>query len=216
MWGKRDQIILWMTAYLPLILIMFYRFIDANNFFKRTKCALWLSQHVHKVLFDFIIITIIILLSLVAYRVVAAWYFKDIDRELTKGESGDTYAVRKYEKLSVNDYSFFLMTLLLPLVSLDYASVINLVVSMLIITVVIAIYVKTDYISICPLFFTSGHQVYTAIISQYSKEEEALDPALRIGVIIITKEKSLDLNYKFRVEKLINNMYYLANTPNSD
>ena len=37
MWGKKEQLILWITAYIPLILIMIFRFIDSNDFFKKTK-----------------------------------------------------------------------------------------------------------------------------------------------------------------------------------
>lgn len=216
MWGKKEQIVLWAIAYLPLYLIMIYRFIDSNNFFKKTEFMSCLRDHINKILFDSIIIFLIIIFSLLIYRIVTNWYFKDLDRELTEEGVGDTYAVRKYEKLSVNDYSFFLMTLLLPLISLDYASVINLIVSLLIIIVIIAIYVKTDYISVCPLFFTSGRHVYKAVISRYSKEDEALDPSLRVSAIIITKEKSLDLNYKFRAVKLINDIYYLAAKENNN
>ncbi|WCK54744.1 hypothetical protein PP175_01520 [Aneurinibacillus sp. Ricciae_BoGa-3] len=216
MWGKREQTVLWGTAYLPLYLIMIYRFIDSNDFFKKTYLALWLSKHINKVLFDFIIIVLIIIFSLLIYRSVTNWYFKDFEKELTQQGAGATYAVRKYEKLSVNDYSFFLITLLLPLVSLDYASVINLTVSLLIIIVVIAIYVKTDFISVCPLFFTSGRHVFKAIISTSSQEEEAMNPSLKISAIIITKEKNLNLNNKFKAEKLVSNIYYLAVNRNHD
>lgn len=216
MWGKREQVILWMAAYLPLIFIMVYRFIDSNDFFKKTKWAKWLAKYIDKTLFDVITIAGIIVISLIIYRLVAMWIFSNYDRRLRAKEIGKNVSVRKYERLSVNDYSFFLMTLLLPLVSLDQASGINLMVTIAIILIVIAIYVKTDFISVCPVFFVSGRQVYKVIISDQSKEAEIADPSIRQEVIIITREKLLNLNNKFRTVKLISNIFYLSSNGNND
>ncbi|MGE7827332.1 hypothetical protein [Paenibacillus sp. NPDC093718] len=216
MWGKREQVILWATTYLPLVLIMVYRFVDSNDYFKTTEWATWLAKHLDKTLFDLIIITAIIVISLVIYRLVAVWLFSDYDRQLKDKEIGKNVSVRKYVRLSVNDYSFFLMTLLLPLISIDQASAINFMVTLAIIVIVIAIYVKTDFISVCPVFFMSGRQVYKAIISDQSKEAEAADPSIRKDVIVITREKLLNLNYRFRTEKLIGNIYYLASNNTDD
>ncbi|MFD5022303.1 hypothetical protein ACFWMP_25715 [Paenibacillus sp. NPDC058367] len=212
MWGKKEQFILWLTAYLPLLLIMIYRFIDSNNFLSKSKIIYLISQKINQYFVDFIVIMLIILFSLVLYRVVTKWYFEDLEKDLLAETTGDIFFVRKYENLSVNDYSFFLMTLFIPLISIDHASVINLVLTVLTIGIVILIYVKTDSISVCPLFFTSGKYVYIATISEYSREMEALDPSLRKSVIIITPTKELDLNRKFRVSKLNGDVYYLTNT----
>ncbi|WP_028987435.1 hypothetical protein [Thermicanus aegyptius] len=217
MWGKREQVILWATAYLPLVLIMVYRFVDSNDFFKKAEWAKWLAMHIDKTVFDVIVIAGIIVLSLLIYRLVAMWFFSDYDRQLKDKEIGKSVSVRKYERLSVNDYSFFLMTLLLPLISIDQASAINLMVTLTIVVIVIVIYVKTDFISVCPVFFMSGRQVYKATISDQSKEAEATDPSIRKDVIIITREKSLNLNNKFRTVNLISNIYYLSsNSKNED
>ncbi|MEK5165831.1 hypothetical protein NYE69_26275 [Paenibacillus sp. FSL R5-0527] len=216
MWGKREQVILWATAYLPLVLIMVYRFVDSNDFFKKTEWAKWLAKQIDKTVFDVIVIAGIIVLSLLIYRLVAMWLFSDYDRQLKDKEIGKSVWVRKYERLSVNDYSFFLMTLLLPLISIDQTSAINLMVTLAIVVIVIVIYVKTDFISVCPVFFMSGRQVYKAIISDQSKEAETADPSIRKDVIIITREKSLNLNYRFRAVKLINNIFYLSSNSNND
>lgn len=212
MWGKKEQVILWLTAYFPLLLIMIYRFIDSNNFFENNKIVYWISQQINEYFFDFIIIIVIILCSSIMYRLVTRWYFEDLEKNMIAEIEGDVISVRKYESLHVNDYSFFLMTLFIPLISIDHTSVINLVLTLLTILIVILIYVKTDSISICPLFFTSGKYVYKATISEYPREMEAIDPSLRKTVVIITPTKNLDMNRKFRVTKLIGDVYYLTNT----
>ena len=213
MWGKREQGILWTTAYLPLMLIMIYRFVDSNDYFKKTEWALWFAKRFDKTAFDVIVVAAIVLISLIGYRLVAVWLFNGYDRQLLNRELGKTISVRKYERLSVNDYSFFLLTLLLPLLSIDQASAVNLMVTLAILVIVIAIYVKTDFISVCPVFFVSGRQVYKAIISDQRKEMEAADPSIRKDVILITRERSLDLNDTFRTVKLVNNIYYLSGNP---
>ncbi|MEK4236201.1 hypothetical protein [Paenibacillus sp. FSL H7-0714] len=215
LWRKREQVILWSTAYFPLLLIMVYRFVDSNDYFKKTKWGLWLGRQVDKTLFDLIVILGIISFSLLIYRLVSNWLFSDYDRQLKDKEIGKDISIRKYERISVNDYSFFLMTLLLPLISIDHASVINFTVTFLIIVIIIIIYVKTDYISVCPVFFISGRHLFKATISDQSRANEAINPLSRQKVIIITRDKSMNLNNKFRTEKLINNIYYVSNTSNN-
>ncbi|MDM5214637.1 hypothetical protein QUF94_24960 [Peribacillus sp. NJ4] len=208
MWGKNEQKLLWGTAYLPLFLLMIYRFIESNNFFPSKVKNL--IEKIGKENFDLINIILILFLSFILYKGVINWLFSGNDDKLKQKKIGKDFFIRKYEKLSVNDYSFFLMTLLLPLISLDYKSIINLIVSLLIILFIISVYVKTDSISVCPLFFVSGRQVFKAVMSEYTKEEENRDPSLRKEVIIITLEKNLDLNGNFRAQRLVNNVFYVA------
>lgn len=210
MWGKREQVVLWATAYLPLMLIMFYRYIDSNDYFKSTDWAQWLAGHFDKTIFDIMVILAILIFSLLAYRLVANWLFSKYDSQLKDRKLGTRVWVRKYERLSVNDYSFFLLTLLLPLISMDYASVINLMITLVVVVIVIVIYVKTGTISVCPVFFVSGRQVYKAVLSDKSKAAEAVDPSVRQEAVIITREKFLNLNRNFRTVKLLNNIYYLT------
>ncbi|MCY7971047.1 hypothetical protein MOB00_06750 [Bacillus spizizenii] len=210
LWGKKEQYYLWYTAYLPLFLIMVYRFIDSLNLFGNIKIIKYIVKTLTKTGVDFIVILLIILFSYLMYKLVIRWLLKDQEIDLNSGNTGSSFSIRSIKKLSVNDYTFFLMSLLLPLFSLDYESFINVAVSFLIIVVVIIIYVKTDFISICPLFFTTGYQVYEAIISQHSKETEQEDPSVRITAIIITKSKNPDLNDRYRGRRLISNIYLIT------
>ncbi|MCQ9152147.1 MULTISPECIES: hypothetical protein [Bacillus] len=209
LWGKKEQYYLWYTAYLPLFLIMVYRFIDSLNLFGNIEIIKHIVKTLTKTGVDFIVILLIILFSYLMYKLVIRWLLKDQEINLS-GNTGSSFWIRSIKKLSVNDYTFFLMSLLLPLFSLDYESFINVAVSFLIIVVIIIIYVKTDFISICPLFFTTGYQVYEAIISQHSKEAEQEDPSVRIKAIIITKSKNPDLDDRYRGRRLISNIYLIT------
>ncbi|MEY8820589.1 hypothetical protein AB7C35_15420 [Bacillus subtilis] len=208
-WGKKEQYYLWYTAYLPLFLIMIYRFIDSLNLFGKNQIVIRILDILTKVGLDFVVFTIIIIFSLIMYKLVIRWFFKDLEGQLENKTKGSVYSIRKLKRLSVNDYTFFLMSLLLPLFSLDYESFINLAGSCLFIAVIIIIFVKTEFISVCPLFFITGYEVYEAIISQSSKEDEQNDKSLRIKAIILTKEKFPDLDDKYRAVRLINNIYLI-------
>lgn len=80
------------------------------------------------------------------------------------------------------------------------------------IVIVIAIYVKKGFYKCLSGFLYVRSAVYEAIISDQSRDEKATDPSIRKDVIIITREKSLDLNYKFRTVKIINYIYYGLST----
>ncbi|MCT6814784.1 MAG: hypothetical protein M3043_00100 [Lysinibacillus fusiformis] len=213
-WGKRQQIILWIVAYTPLLLVMIYRFIDANNYFKQQKILIWIASIVDKVIYDSIIVIIIFLTSWYCYKKITNYYLSTLNTKLENGSEGFTVSVRKYNKLTANEYSFFLLTLLVPLVSIDHSSIVNLWVTIIIISLAIIIYVKTDYLITCPVFFISGYQVFRATISFGTREEEQADESLKKEVIILTKMKFLNLNKKFRVEHLVADIYYLAKEPN--
>ncbi|MED1025944.1 hypothetical protein FTE28_09405 [Bacillus licheniformis] len=207
LWRKKEQYYLWYTAYLPLFLIMVYRFIDGLNLFGNVMLIKYIINTLTKYGTDFIVVVCIILFSYVMYRIVIRWLLNKEINNLINGRRGKSFSIRSTEKLSANDYTFFLMSLLLPLFSLDYESFINLIISFLIIVVVVYIYVKTDFISVCPLFYTTGFQVYKAILSEYPKEKEQEDPSVRIKAIIITKSKNPDLDDDYRGIRLISNIY---------
>lgn len=213
-WGKRQQIILWIVAYTPLLLVMIYRFIDAKNYFKQHKILVWIANIVDKVVYDSIIVIIIFLTSWYCYKKITNYYLSPLNTKLENGSEGYTVSVRKYNKLTANEYSFFLLTLLVPLVSIDHSSIVNLWVTIIIISLAIIIYVKTDYLITCPVFFISGYQVFRATISFGTREEEQADESLKKEVIILTKMKFLNLDNKFRVERLVADIYYLAKEPN--
>ena len=129
---------------------------------------------------------------------------------MKEGSTGIEIVLRNYQRLSVNDYSFFLISLLLPLVSLDYTSIFNLLVSLLIISFIIIIYVSTNSICVCPVFFMSNRFVFKATISQHSRDEEELNPSLRKDVYVITLKKNIDMDKKYRAEKIVSNVYYIV------
>lgn len=211
MWSKKEQIILWTTAYFPLLFLMIAGFLYENDllplWLQKKNVQLWFTnQWLGEALF----IVIVLVLSILLYRIVIMWLLAGIEQKLISKSIGTHYAVRHFEKLSASEYSFFLITLLLPRIALDYSSIMNVALSLLVIIFIISVYVKTDTISSCPLFFVSGRQVLKGIISEHTFEEEQAHPAFRRNVIFIVREKDLNLSTSYRGQHLVSNMYMIA------
>lgn len=214
MWRKTEQIIIWIVTYTPIVLIMVFRFFTSNNFFmsaERINCIKTINNvFLSKMAIETYFILVLLIFSLLLYKSTIKFFLSDYEERFKLGKDGENYYIRRLKKLNANDYSFFLLTLLTPLVSLDNSSMINLLISLIIILVVIYIYVKTDEISICPLFFFSGRSIYKGVISLGTKEQENEDPSLRKEVIIIIKKENISLNKKVRGGKLVDNVFYLT------
>jgi len=213
MWSKGEQVLLWIITYIPLVLIMVFRFIVSNNFLYINDFVFNIKNiqfYINPIMIELFFVVFTLVVTFILYKITINYLLSGYEKKLKPGSSGQNYSIRKIEVLSVNDYSFFLLTLLLPLVSLDHSSIINLSVSILIIIYVVSIYVKTDAISVCPLFFFSGRKVYKGIISEGTKEAESKNPLLRKEVIMVLKEENLTLDKKMRGEELVGNVFYLT------
>ncbi|GGN95794.1 hypothetical protein [Saccharibacillus kuerlensis] len=212
MWSKKEPIILWTTAYAPLFMLMIGGFLYRNNLLPA-----WLGRESLNGLLggrmwiaEVVFLLVVLGASLLLYRLVIVWLLRDTEKKVVSQRGGRMYAVRRFEKLPASDYTFFLMTLLLPRLALDYSSITNFAVSLLMIVFIIAVFVKTDTIATCPLFFVSGFQVFKGTISAYSLEEEAADKGLRQEVVMLVREKDLDLGAKYRGEPLTGKMYVIS------
>ncbi|WP_060533888.1 hypothetical protein [Paenibacillus bovis] len=210
MWTKREQVLMWITAYIPLLIVMFSGFIYHNDLLPAglTKDKLE-DMFTRWWIVELVFLVTVLILSLGLYRLVIWWLLRGLEERLAARTIGREVSIRQYEKISVNDYTFFLLTLLLPQIVVDYSSVVNLTVSMFIIIFIITVYVKTDSIATCPLFFVSGRQVYQGVISNRSRDEEEANPDVRLKAVLIVREKDMNLDIKYRAQVLVSNVYMI-------
>ena len=218
MWSKKEPIILWTTAYAPLLMLMLGGFLYRNDLLPHAIREEQLSQMLGGRLWVAEVGFLLAVLggSLLLYRLVIVWLLRDIGKKVHSGSGGLTYAVRRFEKLPAGDYTFFLMTLLLPRLALDYSSITNFAISLLMIVFIIAVFVKTETIATCPLFFVSGYRVFKGTISAHSREEEAEDPELRREVVLLMKGRAMDLGQRYQVEPLHGSVYVIGQANKSD
>ena len=200
MWGKFEQATIWFISYLPVVLIAMYRyFVELSVTDTKIK-----GYHVSENAIHVLSLLLIIIVSLLIYYHFPKWMFNKIEKDINQNKRGKLVYIKQFEKPSLNDYTFFLLTLILPLITVDFTSTVSLVLCLSVVAFIILLLTKIDYIIACPLFFVSKYKVWRVSFTEVS---DAKGEYITNGYVI-TKRGDL-LNDKFEVKKLINNVYFL-------
>ncbi|MBN8199306.1 hypothetical protein [Bacillus sp. NTK034] len=201
MWGKTEQGFLWIISYLPVLVVALYRY-----FFEEKVKTLEVFGHtISDDFLHLIFISFIMLFSAGLYYYVPKTMFKKLNKQMVKGEKGRNVIVKKFERPNLNDYTFFLLTLILPLITVDFTSTVSFLICFSVIIFIIILLTRVDYIIACPLFFVSTYKVWKIELLETSEQNEEYT----INAFVITNESDF-FDKEFRVEKLIRNIYYLT------
>lgn len=219
MWNKKIQILFWGAAYSPVFIIGLYRFffegVQKGRFLEIDFIKTFYNKNFLSIktfyrdypsltlnIIDCSIITIIIGLSVLLYIKGPTVIFKNIEKEIDINDV--TSNVRKFSKLGYNDYMFFLLTLILPLITVDFSKFTNLYICFLVIVFIILLLVNLNYIIACPLLIFSKFKVWVVDIeTEIQGETHILE-----NVFVITPEVDL-YNKKFIKKQLLPRIYYL-------
>lgn len=203
MWGKFEQAVLWIISYIPVLLIALYRHVFEKKVSEAESIPLYVYQ-ISDYLFHIIVVIFLLCLSVCLYLWAPKIMFKNIERQLMLKEKGQDVIVTKFERPSLNDYTFFLLTLILPLITVDFSSIVSFLVCFAVITFIIVLLIQIDYIIACPLFFVSGYKVWKVALLEKSES----DKKYIIEGHIITKENDF-FDKEYRIVKLFRNVYFL-------
>ncbi|MGE1006673.1 hypothetical protein ACQGRT_04575, partial [Bacillus cereus] len=124
MWGKIEQAVIWIISYIPVLLVALYRHV----FEKRVSEVEHLSfcgYQISDYLFHIIVVILIMCLSICLYLWAPKKMFKNLEEELKLKKKGQDVIVTRFERPSLNDYTFFLLTLILPLITVDFSSIVS-------------------------------------------------------------------------------------------
>ncbi|KAB2400095.1 MULTISPECIES: hypothetical protein [Bacillus cereus group] len=204
MWSKKEQFLLWILAYLPLIGMFLLKFALENKYIPNSLHKVWgklpnTSGTITELTYAIIIVVFGSSLGIIIMRI-------GLKKVKNSTSSPSEVYIKSYAKPRAEHYSFFLITMLLPLFSLDVKSVTNLSGGLLILAIIILIYVKTDSISTNPLFFVTGRTVFEAEITNTSGSNS------KRKIFLISEEQFLDLNGKFLLQHLVGNVYYVISS----
>ena len=200
MWGKPEQAVIWTISYIPIFLIAFYRYyfeysISEIKIFNQTLTV----NAIHLIS----IITIVIF-SFVLYFLFPKIIFRKIERAIEDNKRGMGVYIKQFEKLSINDYTFFLLTLILPIITVDFSSTVSLLLCLSIIIFIIVLLTSINYIIACPIFFISAYKVWKVSFVETSD----INDQYVINAYVITSRDDF-FNSKFKVVKLLSNIYFL-------
>lgn len=115
MWGKIEQFIMWAISYFPVLVIGLYRYL-----FEDIDKSFIVDKHeVSSDVVDILVVIFILGFTMIVFFNTPRLIFKKLSRQMEEGNKGRNHIVKKFDRLNLNDYTFFLLTLILPLGSVN-------------------------------------------------------------------------------------------------
>ncbi|PKD98520.1 hypothetical protein [Macrococcoides caseolyticum] len=178
--NRLKQYILWIIAYLPLIFVSVF---SGKNipFLKGNQ--------------DIIKGIIFIILLIIIYFFSAKLFLRLVIRS-KKNKVGQ---IKNVEQISINEYSYFILTLFMPLLFEDMENIFDYIVLFALITIIIIIFTRTDHIIVNPIFILNNLVVCKV-------EIQNVDKTIRgYGLI----KPGLDYNQRVDYFLIFPNLYYV-------
>lgn len=197
------EIIIWIVSYFPIFLITLYRSWETQNMKIAKNTYLVIKDiHINVSVVSFISIFIV---TIVLYRATFYTFFKMIKKTIQKDNSNQKLKIKTLKKLSLNEYSFFILSLMLPFIFETVNSTFDILILISLIFILIFIMVKMKQIIVNPIFLFSGVKILQAEITKGND----LDT---IECAIITKLTSEELETEdfFYYEEYFSNVFFLT------
>lgn len=173
---KIKQFVLWFLAYLPIILIIIFRTVKSN----------WYLP----IIFVFI--------SILIYFFSGNLYLY-FEKKYINNNSKKVGTIKSNEVLPISEYSYFILTLFMPLLFEDINTLLDYTVFGTLLILILVIFTKNDYIIINPLFLLGKYKVFKVKIN-------AVDKIIN-GYAIINKK--IDLDKDFYYKEIFKNVYLI-------
>lgn len=174
--NKIKQFFLWLLAYSPIFFIILFRALDDS----------W----IYSILF--------LIISIVIYFFGGNLYLKSRKKRISENEK-KIGTIKTYETLPISEYSYFILTLFMPILFEDINTKLDCTVFVTLILLILFIFTKNDYIIINPLFLFGNFKVYKVNIKNVDIQIS--------GYAIISKNIDLDKDFYFK--EIFNNVYFI-------
>ncbi|MBF2504936.1 hypothetical protein IA928_02380 [Listeria welshimeri] len=155
------QFALWIIAYMPVISLLILKYLRSTYY----KDGLWINMRTLSlnVFGDFVIYFSVCLVTIFLYWLSAKIFEKCKMREIRNKKGVNNVIVREYKPISINEYSFFILSLLIPFVIEDPSDLLNLLIMLTLILIIISIMIKKKQIIINPIFLFSRFKVFSIV-----------------------------------------------------
>lgn len=188
---------------MPVISLLVLKYLRSTYY----KDGLWINMKSLRlnIFGDFVIYLSVCLVTIFLYWLSAKIFEKFKTKEIRKKNDGNKVIVREYKPISINEYSFFILSLLLPFVIEDPSDLLNLLIMLTLILIIINIMIKKKQIIINPIFLFSRFKVFS-IIGEVK--------GVRKKCYVITKAKdftnSSEVGFKFvKFDATINDVLFI-------
>lgn len=196
-----DRYVYWLAAYFPVIALLIYKFLK-DNYFPKGICIKIADTLKVDFTNDFFIFIILFIVTNIIYRTCNNKYLSKVKNK--KNNNILELSVKKFETISLNDYSFFILSLLLPFISQNSTDILELLVNLAMIFTIIKVLVKKNQMIINPIFLFSKNNIFKAVVEIDGNNKD---------VFVITKEEQLGSNDNFNYSKYFG-IYYIEKKKN--
>lgn len=196
---KITEYIFWLISYYPVIMVVLYKSFETeiNGFIKFSFQKYYAYR-------EYLVFIAILLTTLLLYRLVLKIFTEKIRNKVTKYNIKQSVIINRFEKLSLDKYSFFILSLMLPFIFQSTDNVFDLLLIVSLIGLLIYVMVKMNQIMVNPIFLFSNLKIYEANVSKDNNIN-------KIDVAIITNLslRELEKGESFLFYEYFNKVYFI-------
>ncbi|PKE25173.1 hypothetical protein CW689_01525 [Macrococcoides caseolyticum] len=192
--SKIKQFFLWLIAYIPIIALVLFK---TNSIKEILKHFSFLKSYKIVINNEEILKGICFLLLLFFIYFYFAKIYLFFELKYTKNNKNGQ--IKSYKNMTVNEYSFFVLTLFMPLLFEDINNALDYMVFFTLIFLIIMIFTKTNNIIVNPIFLLTNLKVLSVEIE---------NSGVRIKGYALVKN-NIDLNEEIKYTQIFENVYYV-------
>ncbi|WP_432451216.1 hypothetical protein [Enterococcus faecalis] len=147
----------WIVSYSPVFLIIMYNFFIKTERMNNLEQVLWFSG--------------IALVTVILYRTTMKCFMKKQNKNIDEDTQNKKLQLREKNSLSLEQYSFFILSLMLPFIFESTENVFDLLLVLTLVSIIIAIMIKMNQIIVNPIFLFSKVNIYSGEIQKIGNEK---------------------------------------------
>ena len=187
---KVVELIFWLVSYSPVFMIILYNFFIKSN---KTSNLVQVACFI-----------IIIIITVILYKVTLSIFMKIQLKKIKTNQQKKLLKLRHKESLSLDQYSFFILSLMLPFIFESTESLFDLLLVLSLVCVIMSVMIKMDQIIVNPIFLFSKIGIYKGEIQIIGTNKSK-----KVAFITNISENDLEDEENLRYQEYFNNVYLL-------
>ncbi|HGF7661857.1 TPA: hypothetical protein QFS65_001271, partial [Enterococcus faecium] len=129
---------------------------------------------------------------------------KKQNKNIDKNSQNKRLQLKKKDSLSLEQYSFFILSLMLPFIFESTENIFDLLLVLTLVFIIIAVMIKMNQIIVNPIFLFSKINIYRGEIQKRGNEKTQ-----QVAFITELSDNDLENESEFKYEEYFNNVYIL-------
>lgn len=187
---KVVELIFWLVSYSPVFMIILYNFFIKSN---KTSNLVQVACFI-----------IIFIITVILYKVTLSIFMEIQLKKIKTNQQKKLLKLRHKESLSLEQYSFFILSLMLPFIFESTESLFDLLLVLSLVCVIMSVMIKMDQIIVNPIFLFSKIGIYKGEIQIIGTNKSK-----KVAFITNISENDLEDEENLRYQEYFNNVYLL-------